>query len=86
MRVISFEQITGFESAVGLTPPNDATMAWIQADTQNVRYRLDSVDPSGTLGLLMRTTDPPIELAFALSEARFLAATSGAILNVTYFG
>ena len=86
MRAIGYEKIGTLTSATGLTIPEGATMAWLQAETANIRYRLDGGTPNATTGLLMRATEPPIELQCELPPARFIEETSGAKLSVTYFG
>lgn len=71
-------------SVRSLTIPAGAKMAWIQAESDNVRYLFSST-PAAATGLIMRSTDPPIEFD-CLDTLRFKAETSGAILNIQYFG
>jgi hypothetical protein len=86
MRALSYQKINDLSSAVGLTIPAGATMAWVQAETSNVRYTLDGTTPTATGGLIMRATEPPIELQCELPPARFIEEAGGALLNVIYFG
>lgn len=80
-----YEQITDLSSATGLTIPTGADIAHIQALDQNVRYRLDGTDPTGSVGTRIAAGDDiwlPITL---LSNANFIEESSGAELNVHYF-
>ena len=86
MRAIGYEKISTLSSATGLNIPEGATMAWLQAETANIRYRLDGASPNALTGFLMRSTEPPIELQSELQYARFIQETAGAKLSVIYFG
>lgn len=80
-----FVQMTDLDTAQQLDVPAGARGAIIQADTQNVRYRLDGGVPAAGVGLLLRTTDAPIELVGpAVKMARFLEAAGGGKLNVQF--
>lgn len=88
-RVKGFEQITGLNTAKSLTVPDGARLARIQADTQNVRYRVDGVDPTASVGMLILTTEgEALELTIdgGLHDARFIEVSASAKLNVTYYG
>lgn len=85
-----FEQITSLSVARSLDVPTVGpagrvpNYALIQAETQNVRYREDGVAPTAGIGLLLIAGQPPTKFAGALNLLRFIEATSGAKLNITY--
>ncbi len=86
MRALSYEKINDLSTAKGLNVPAGATMAWLQAETSNIRYLLDGSTPTATGGLVMRATEPPIELQCELAPAKFIQEAAGAKLNIVYFG
>jgi hypothetical protein len=45
------------------TFPAGTINAWLQTSDQNVRYTLDGTTPTANTGLVMSTSDPPIELS-----------------------
>ena len=79
-----YEQITGMTSATALTVPTGAHFAIIQAEAQNVRWRDDGTDPTASVGMLL-VADQDIFYSGNLNNIRFFEASSGAILNVTYY-
>jgi len=85
-QALGFQQITGASAATALTVPAGACMAIFQVDTQNARWRDDGTNPSSTVGMLVRTTDQPYIYAGNLSKVKFIEATSGAVINVSYYG
>lgn len=78
---------TALGSAVGLTVPNNATIALLQAEGAPIRWRADSVNPTATVGMLIDDGGEVLYVASqsALEALRFIRTTSGAILNVTYY-
>lgn len=86
MKALSYEKITDLSSATGLNIPAGAIVAWIQAETANVRYKLDGGTPTAASGMIMRATEPPIEIQHELNPAMFIQEAAGAQLHVTYFG
>lgn len=85
---LGHEQITGMSTAKRFTSPipAGAIFAVVTAEVQNVRYRDDGTDPTGSVGMLIKTTDPPITLEGDLKDYVFFEDASGAILNVAYYG
>lgn len=79
-----FTQLTDLSAVQELDIPVGARSVLIQADTQNVRYRMDGGSPAAGVGLLMRTTDLPMSFSGAIQLLRFIEATSGAKLNVQF--
>jgi hypothetical protein len=87
MANISYVQVTSLGSATTLTIPAGARGAHIQAESQNVRYRLDGTSPTASVGMILYAGDPPTVLTdFAgLNAAKFIEVTGSAKLNVHYF-
>lgn len=82
-----YVQMTSMTTASALTGiPQQACRVVLQAEAQNVRWRNDGTAPTATVGNLIRTTDPPLVLdGIDLSKVQVIAATAGAILNVTFY-
>ena len=59
------------------------TLAVIQAEAQAVRWRDDGVAPTSTVGMVL-AAGASMEYDGNLAGIRFIEATAGAILNVTY--
>jgi hypothetical protein len=81
---VGYQQLTGMSSATGLTVPAGAQFALIVAETQNVRWRDDGTNPTASVGMLL-TTGTTLVYEAGLSAIRFIAATAGAVLNVSYY-
>lgn len=85
-RLLGYQQITSLSAAVGFTSvPAGAAYARIQAETQDVRWRDDGVDPTASVGVLLRF-DSVIEYEGSLSAIRFIQTTPTAIVNATFYG
>ena len=88
--ILGFERIatTGTVKDVdNITVPAKATGVEIMADTQDVRYTMDSAtDPTATHGMLFRVTDSPkYFLVEDLKRIRFIQSSGGAgALNFHY--
>lgn len=71
-------------AAAALTVPAGANMVLLQAETQAVRFRDDGTAPTASVGMLV-----PVGVAFqytgTLTALQFIAATSGAILDVSFY-
>ena len=85
---LGFQQITDLSTAKALNVPTGATAVLLQADAQSVRWRDDGVDPTASIGMLI----PPSSFVLVsflyegdLSKIRFIEASSGGILNVSYY-
>ena len=81
---LGYQQITDLSSSAALTVPAGATLALIVPETQNVRWRDDGVAPTTTVGMPV-LTNTSMSYDGDLKAIRFIAATSGAILNVSYY-
>jgi uncharacterized protein YfaP (DUF2135 family) len=89
--VKGFQQVTAAElsAAVALTVPAGTERALIQAETANVRYRVDGSDPTASVGMIVIAgAHQPLEITTAggLIAAKFIAASGSPLLNVTYYG
>ena len=81
---LGYQQITSLSSSTALTVPAGATMALIVPETQNVRWRDDGVAPTATVGMPV-LTNTSMSYDGDLQKIRFIAATAGAVLNVSYY-
>lgn len=79
-----FENVADLSSAVGLTPPAQASFAVINPEAQDVRWRDDGEDPTISVGMLLKA-DSEFTYQGDLSAIRFIEVTSGASLNVSYY-
>jgi hypothetical protein len=85
---LGYQQITSLATSTGLTVPSDQnrgipTLAVIQAEAQAVRWRDDGVAPTASVGMVL-AAGASMEYDGTLGGIRFIEATGGAILNVTY--
>ena len=81
---LGYQQITSLSSSTALTVPAGATLALIVPEAQNVRWRDDGVAPTASVGMLV-PANSSMSYDGDLKAIRFIAATSGAILNVSYY-
>lgn len=86
LTALGFEQITALSSSAALTVPSGATIAVVQAEGVDVRWRPDGATtaPTASVGMLLPAG---AERVFdgGLSSVRFIQATSGAVINVSYY-
>lgn len=81
-----FQAITDLSAAVGLTVPEaGAGFIVINVTGQNVRWRDDGVDPTGTVGMLIAAGGDDYTYQGDLSKLKFIEVTSGAKVNVSYY-
>jgi hypothetical protein len=73
-------------AATALTVPKGARFALIAIEVQDVRMTDDGSVPSDTLGLLLKTIDPPLFYSGNLSAIRFFNDTVGGLVKVLYYG
>lgn len=89
---MGYQQITDLSSAIGLTVPArtpeglsaKANFALIIAETQNVRWRDDGVDPTASVGMLL-VAGTPLQYDGDLSKIKFIESTASAKLNISYY-
>jgi hypothetical protein len=85
-RALGYQQITNLAAAVGLTVPAGTTLALITCETQDVRWRDDSTDPTATVGYPLAAG---VELQYAagqIGQLKFIEQAASAKLNITYYG
>lgn len=81
---MGYQQITP-TTATLLTVPTGATVALFQAEAQSIRFRDDGTAPSATAGMLVEAGLAPFEYSGTLSQVQVIQATSGGILDVSYY-
>lgn len=83
-----YQQITNLSSAVGLTVPDEARVAILQTETQDIRWRDDGTDPTDSIGMVLSKDSKEESFMYAgdLSAIKFIAATGNPVLNVSYYG
>lgn len=89
---IGFEQITVSSTAIGCTASKinpgsgvaGANYALFRCETSDVRWRDDGVDPTASVGYLLRTNE---ELVYdgQLSKIKFIRATADATIDASYY-
>jgi hypothetical protein len=73
-------------SATKMDVPNGAKYALITAEVQHVRMTDDGTTPTLTVGLVVKTTDPPLWYAGNLSKVQFFNDTAGGLIKILYYG
>lgn len=89
---MGYQQVADLSSAVGLTVPvrtpdgmtAKANFALIIAETQNVRWRDDGVDPTNSVGMLL-VAGTPFQYDGDLNKIKFIETTASAKLNISYY-
>ena len=81
-----YQQLTNITSATSLAVPVGASLAIIQAEDQDARWRDDGVDPTASVGMLIKVGEDPKRLVTNLNAVRLINATAGTIVNVQYYG
>lgn len=79
-----YQQITSLSSATALTVPAGSTSATIVAETQDVRWRDDGVNPTATVGMLL-PKGTQLQYSGNLAALKFIETTASAALNVSYY-
>lgn len=82
---LGYQPLTTLTAAQKLTVPPGANFALIKAEAQAVRWRDDGVAPTTSVGMPMLATDNALEYSGTLTNLQFIAETTGAILNVSYY-
>lgn len=83
---LGYEQITSLSSAAGLTIPVGTSVALIQAESQNVRWRDDGTNPTSTVGSLLMAGSTLEYDAADFGSLKFIEVAASAKLNVSYYG
>lgn len=82
---LGYQQVTSLNTVKTLTVPAGAERAFFIVTGQNVRYRDDGTNPDANTGMLIKTTDPPLEYKGDLAALKFIEVTASAVLNVAYY-
>ena len=85
---LGYEQLTAFSAAKALQAvPATATMALIQAESQDVRWRDDGTNPTASVGMVIAAGRDVWYVAgnAGLDALRFIEVTATAKLNVVYY-
>lgn len=88
MTCVDFEQVTGLDTAKAPTIPIGTGWLMVQAESQNVRYRMDGDNPTASVGNIIYAGDPPAW--FPVSQTtqallKFIEEAASAKLNIHYF-
>ncbi len=81
-----FEQIDASSGVKTLTVPTGANKAIVQAETANVRLRLDGTNPTSSVGEILVANATRELKDDELAAARFIAASGAPKINVHYYG
>ena len=81
---LGYQQITSLSSATNLTVPAGATLALIVPETQTVRWRDDGTAPTASVGMPV-AANASFSYDGDLKKIQFIQATSGAVLNISYY-
>lgn len=85
MEPAGYVQITSLAAAANITSiPNGATLAVIQAESQNVRYRDDGTNPTTSVGMILAAGDI-LYYTGDMSAIKFIEVTGSAKLNISYY-
>lgn len=68
-------------AAVTDVRPAGATQVILQALTQNVRFRLDGVNPTAAVGFQILAGSPPVIIGVAGADIRYIRELAGAVLE-----
>lgn len=79
-----YQKLTSLATAVGLTVPDGASHALIQAEGKAVRWRDDGTDPTVADGLSI-ATDTIFSYHGALARIRFIETAATATLHVAFY-
>lgn len=83
---LGYQQIANLSAATALTIPTGATLAFIQAEGQNIRWRDDGTNPTATVGMLIYADSEPLYYTGTLASLRLIQATATATANISYYG
>jgi hypothetical protein len=82
---LGYEQITGLSAATALTPAAGATVAVVQAESQDVRWRDDGTAPTASVGMVLKAGEVARFSNTPLASVKFIETTASAKLNVAYY-
>jgi hypothetical protein len=82
--VSGYQQITGLSSVKTLTVPTGATLAFILAESQAVRWTDDGSTPSASVGMPL-AVGVPFMYCGDLAALKFFEQAASATVNVSYY-
>lgn len=87
IKPLGYVQEDSLASATTLTPPTGqaATLIWIQAQDQNVRWRDDGTAPDADTGMILYAGDS-IWYNGDITAIQFIETAASAKLNCAYYG
>lgn len=77
--------IADVSAAVGLTVPDGAKYAWLQAQDQNLRLRDSGNNPTASNGILLTADGPPVFYSGDLTKVKVIEVTATGALFVSYY-
>lgn len=80
-----YQQLTSLSAASSLTVPTGATIALIQAQDKNVRWRDDGTDPTASVGMVIAAGDT-LPYTGSLAAIKLIETAASAKVNVAYYG
>lgn len=81
---LGYQQLTSISSATALTVPAKATVAIIQPETKDVRWRDDGTSPTAGIGIVIAAGDSLV-YSGNLSAIKFIEVAATGKLNVSYY-
>lgn len=84
LTALGYQQITGLSSSTAMTVPSGATIAVVQAEGADVRWRDDGTAPTASVGMSLPAGAERIFDA-SLAAVRLIQTASGAVVNVSYY-
>jgi len=81
---LGYQQITDLSAAVGLTVPDGARFALIQAKTKALVWRDDGTAPTSTVGMDL-AAGSTLEYPGDLTTIKLIEAEASATCNVSYY-
>lgn len=82
---LGYFQITSVAAAIGFPDiPEESSLAMIQPESQDIRWRDDGVDPTASVGMII----PAKDILFYTGKfdaIKFIEVTAGAKVNVTFY-
>jgi hypothetical protein len=78
---LGFQTVASFSASTGFTPPTGATVCFIQAEGNPVRWRDDGTAPTASAGQLL-PLNTLLTYSAALSAVRFIPTTGSSTLDV----
>lgn len=79
-----YAQITDLSSATALSVPSGNLLTLIQAEVEGIRYRDDGTNPTSSVGMLIEAGQTLVYNGDP-KELRLIAASVGAIANISYY-